>query len=69
MKGTPGRRGRKPAISASKTRGRKKNESSEEEDEESDHKDEEGSSSEDEPLAKKTKNAQPPTVSRRVGFK
>ncbi|KAI4468211.1 dek protein [Holotrichia oblita] len=63
-KGTPGRRGRKPAVatvaSAKKKtlakRGRKPARNSSEE---SEHQEEEGSSSEDEPLVKKPKN--PPT--------
>lgn len=64
-KATPKPRGRKPAAANKKKtppkRGRKRgNESSEEE---SDHQEQDGSSSEDEPLAKKTKVSQPPTVS------
>lgn len=60
-KGTPSKRGR-PAASAKKTpsRGAKKAKS-QSSDEESGHKDD-GSSSEDEPLVKKTKSSEPPTV-------
>lgn len=60
-KGTPAKRGR-PAASTKKTpsRGAKKSKVKDS-DEESDHKDE-GSSSEDEPLVKKSKSSEPPTV-------
>lgn len=65
-KATGKTRGRKPAANKTEKtptkRGRKKAETSEEESEQQD----DGSSSEDEPLAKKAKSPQPPTVSFRI---
>lgn len=62
---TPGKRGR-PSAAAKKTpsRNAKKNKT-QSSDEESDHK-EDGSSSEDEPLVKKAKSTEPPTVSMKL---
>lgn len=69
-KSTPKPRGRKPAAATPNKKkaqtpkgGRKRKNSSEEE---SDHQDD-GSSSEDEPLVKKAKTSQPPTVSKVFG--
>lgn len=51
-----------PAKKATPKRGRKSRDSSEDEENEEDNKEDDGSSSEDEPLAKKVKSTQPPTV-------